>query len=83
MEKKTKDLAPEEILAFEKHELEHWMNRVMSRLFLLVEREVYNKLSRDFVLVCRGGIDYAKRGLIQLVKVIQEKWPETSLHVIR
>ncbi len=83
MEKRTKDLTPEEILAFKAAELQHWMNRVMNRLYTLVEQETYFRLSREFVNTCRGGINYAKQGLIQLVKVIQEKWQYTSLHVVQ
>ena len=81
--KRTKDLTEEEILNFKTVELKQWMQRVMTRLHILLEREAYEKLARHYVDVCRGGIDYAKRGLIQLVKVIQEKWQEPNLSVVQ
>jgi hypothetical protein len=86
--KRTKDLTPEEILAFQKKEFEHWMNRVMNRLYKLLEGgHEYKRLAREFVHTCRGGIEFAKKGLIQLVRVIQEKWteptPSTHLKVVQ
>jgi hypothetical protein len=83
MEKRTKDLTPAEILAFEKEELRLWMDRIMRRLYKLVDRTVYDRLTRDFVLASQGGINFVKRGLIQLVQVIKERWQEPALHVVK
>ena len=86
-EKRTKDLTEEEILRFNRDELEQWMKRVMARLYKLVEKKHYEQLTDRFVALCERGIDHTRKGLIELVKVIQEKWlepaPSTHLQVVK
>lgn len=80
--KRTKDLTEEEILKFDKQQLVEWMNRVMARLNKLIDRQSYDRLTRQYVSVCRGGLEYAKRGLVQLVKIIREKWQDPPLRIV-
>ena len=85
--KQTKDLTAEEILQFKRSELKHWMERVLARLYQLLDGRHYLEIAAKYVAECSRGIEHAKRGLIVLVKVIQEKWrdpaPTTHLHVVR
>ena len=83
MRKLTKDLTEAEILGFDTTDLTHWMQRVMARLYKLLDKATYENLAVNYVLTCRGGIDYAKRGLVQLVKVIQEKWTGPHLSTVQ
>ncbi len=85
--KRTKDLTEAEILQFKSRELKHWMERVMARLHKLVEKAQYDQLTDRFVTLCQLGIKHARKGLVELVKVIQEKWqdpaPPTYLQVMQ
>ena len=85
--KRTKDLTAEEILQFKRSELKHWMERVLARLYKLLDGRYYAELAAKYVAICSRGIEHAKRGLIELVKVVQKEWLEpaqpTHLHVVR
>jgi hypothetical protein len=72
-EKRTWELTKEEILSMGARELRSWMTRVMNRLWKLVDRETYDRLTNPFIVACRGGLEYARKGLIELVKVIKNK----------
>lgn len=74
--KRTKDLTPEEINAFDDNELQHWMNRIMARLHGLVDKKTYSRLARDFVVASGGGNEFIKKCLIQFVELIKSRWPK-------
>ena len=86
-EKRTKDLQEEEILKFNRFELEKWMSRVMARLYKLIDKSEYHRLSSHYVAMCSRGIEHAKRGLVALVNVIKANWPklepQTHLSVVK
>ncbi len=74
--RRTKDLTEEEIKSFNREELQHWMNRVMMRLFQLVDRATYDRMTKEFILLSKGGDEFIKKGLIQLVAVIKARWQD-------
>jgi len=82
--KRTWELTPEEILSMKRKELESLMTRVMNRLWKLVDHETYDRLTRPFIVACRGGLEYAREGLVQLVEVIKTKMATSrpSLRVV-
>ena len=82
-EKRTKDLLEEDILQFNRVELKKWMSRVMARLYKLVGKRQYTKLTSRFIALCERGIEHARKGLIELVNVIKERWQEPQLYVVQ
>jgi hypothetical protein len=82
-EKRTNQLTAEEIQQMEKGELPHWMNRIMSRLYKLVERPKYDELSKTLITVSRS-IQGIKSFLVGAVNLIKEIWPPQGprLHLV-